>query len=113
MDWDGYDDDPEGWEYDLESDAEAQRRESLAENTELAREIAANYGILDWDEIIVDLDKVDPGELRGERFPTIEQAVVWLFKVGVLEFGGAVYHEDIDMYSVYIQSDTPKKKRSK
>lgn len=111
-DFDGdYNDDPD-WEHDLESDGDL-----YFDNTnpfeERAQEIAFNYGIQDWDEIIVDFSKVGPGELRGDRFSTLEEAVVFLFDLGVLEFGGVVYYQDVDLYGVAIDSDTGSANRGK
>lgn len=71
------------------------------------RDILDALGIDRFEEIIVSLDEVEnPSEIRGNRFATIEEAIFFLYDIGVVSFSQVVYFDDEDLYGVQIDNDT-------
>lgn len=70
-------------------------------------EILAAYGIESVGEITVNFhDGIDPSELRGDRFATLAEAVMYLYDIGVLGFSDIIYYEDEDLYGARIPADS-------
>ena len=62
----------------------------------LLRDIQQQYGIVDFQDIIVDLaDIEDPENIRGVRFGTLEEAIMFLFQIGVLGFSDIITIDDL------------------
>lgn len=107
---DYFDDDPNN--YDEEGDEnpfrdlpgwsdEAELEDPYIKATE---DIMDNLGIEEFDDIVFDIRDADPESLRGNRFETLEEAIIYLFDAGILRFSGVVLsdHEiavDIDAKS--------------
>lgn len=88
-------DDDDGWWHEPQDPEE---KESGVDVSSLLREV----GIDGYEQILLDITNVDPNELRGQRFDTIEEAIVFLYDIGVLSFAGLVEFDD-DTYGYLIQ----------
>lgn len=74
----------------------------------LLAEIAQELGILDFDELIVDVSNVqDPSTIRATRFSTLQEAVIHLYNIGVLSFSDVVFFPDEELFGESIPDDTP------
>lgn len=72
------------------------------------REILDQYGIEQFSDIVVDFSPdLNPSELRGNRFVTLAEAVMFLHDIGVLGFSNIVYYKEEDLYGSRIPDDTP------
>lgn len=60
----------------------------------IEREVLDTFGIEDFDEIIFEPDEIDVENLRGNRFESIQDAIMYLFDAGVLRFSGVVLGAD-------------------
>jgi hypothetical protein len=93
---------PEDWEF---FDDDPEDDSNLGVPSDHLREIMETYGIVDFNEIVVDLTAVpNPQDIRGIRFSTLEEAVTFLFDIGVLSFSQVVTIDDV--YAVII-GDSP------
>lgn len=70
---------------------EAELRDPYEEMTE---DIMDNLGIEEFDDIVFDIGSVDPEDLRGNRFESLEEAIIYLFDAGILRFSGVVLDGD-------------------
>lgn len=71
-------------------------------------EIFAVYGISSYEEVVINFDvTLDPRQLRGDRFATFAEAVIWLHDIGVLGFSNIVYYEEEELYGAKIPDCTP------
>lgn len=81
--------DDDEWD-DLERiEEEAEAAESAA-----LQGILREMGIDDASEVLVNLADIDPANLRGQRFDSIEEAIYYLYEIGVLAFSDIVEMED-------------------
>lgn len=62
-------------------------------------------GIDGYEGIIVDFNDINPEELRGQRFDTLDEAIIFLHEIGVLNFGSVVEMDD-GTYGVTIDDCT-------
>lgn len=63
--------------------------------SELARLIYEEYGVVDYEGVIVDIESVNLSDLRGQRFDTLEEAVLWLLQIGLFAFSHVTQIEDV------------------
>lgn len=70
-------------------------------------ELLGVYGIKDFNEITINFtNDIDPTELRGDRFATLAEAIMYLHDIGVLGFSNIVYYEDEDLYGARIPPES-------
>lgn len=55
---------------------------------QVEREVLDTFGIEDFDEILFEPSEIDPEALRGNRFESIQDAIMYLFDSGILRFSG-------------------------
>lgn len=72
----------------------------------LLRELMETYGYSDVGDILIDFEKADPSQLRGNRFSSLLEAVLWMHDIGVLGFSHVVYLGE-DEYGAEIPDNTP------
>lgn len=65
--------------------------------------IASDLG-REINEVLVNLDQVDPSVTRATRFETLNEAVQYLIEIGVIQFGRVVMIEN--MYTVAVPDCT-------
>lgn len=56
----------------------------------IEREVMDALGISDFDEILININERDLEGARGNRFESIQEAILYLFDAGVLRFSGVV-----------------------
>ena len=99
---DGSDDD-EGGEYDGENFASFNPDD---DDRPSIQEILDGLGVADLGEITVNLrDAEDASLIRGDRFAFIEDALYYLYDIGVLGFSSIIQME-VNVYAVSIPDDT-------
>lgn len=57
------------------------------------RGILAEVGLESADEIVIDLERVKPENIKSVRFSTLTEAIVWLHNIGILGFSGVFRYE--------------------
>lgn len=57
---------------------------------EFEKQVLDSLGIESFENIVYDIDKAEPSDIRGNRFESIKEAVLYLFDAGVLRFSGVV-----------------------
>ena len=96
------------WDGDDDSDSlepSGQIDDFLGIDSAYLRDIMEQYGIVDFQDFVVDLSAVErPEDIRGVRFATLGEAVSFLFEIGVLGFSEIVTIDDV--YAVVI-GDSP------
>lgn len=94
------DDNPYGdWEGDDYYDGERlPPMEPSTSDQELLNEILDGLGIREFGEIVIDLTAANPAEIRGDRFSTLEETVLFLYDIGILNFSNLIYFDDVDQY---------------
>jgi len=60
---------------------------------EAEQDILDTLGIEDYDSILLDPTTLEPDELRGNRFSSLQEAITYLFDAGILRFSGVVMQE--------------------
>lgn len=86
-----YDEPPEEWD-----DEFWQPDEPPDDSGSLVRHIMELYGVVDFQDWVVDLGAVqDPENIRGVRFSTLEEALIFLFQLGVLSFSEVTMIDDL------------------
>lgn len=66
-------------------------------------ELLGVYGIKDFNEVTINFtNDINPRELRGDRFATMAEAIMYLHDIGVLGFSNIVYYEEEDLYGARI-----------
>ena len=101
--------DDESWgDYDDESLAPPPESTDFVDDDAVTtRDILDALGIDRFEEIVINFDKIeDPSEVRGNRFATIEEAVFFLYDIGVIAFSQVVFFEDEELFGVQIDNDT-------
>jgi hypothetical protein len=79
---DGFGDDP--------FDDAGQSEDVPYQQQDYVRDILADLGVDSYDQIIVQFDDIDPGDLRGQRFDTFEEVILFLNDIGILSFSEVV-----------------------
>lgn len=93
--WDG--DDPRPPEIDTRLNAET-------------RELLRELGIEDFGEIIIDFEGADLTNLRGDRFASLQEVVLFLYDLGILQFSHVVFLPE-NLFGYIPDDETPKRKR--
>lgn len=71
-------------------------------------EILAIYGIDNASDLVIEYDvNFDVSQLRGDRFATLAEAIIWLHDIGVLGFSQVVWYEDEGLWGPKIPNCTP------
>lgn len=68
--------------------------EAETPSDEFISSILREVGIDGYDSIVIDFTDADPSELRGQRFDTIEEAIIYLYDIGILSFSEIVEFDD-------------------
>jgi len=63
-------------------------------NERITADILGVLGITDFTEVIVNLDNADVTRLRGNRFPNIVDAIIYLNEAGILAFSDVTIDDD-------------------
>lgn len=73
---------------------------------QVEREVLDTFGIEDFDEILFEPSELDIENLRGNRFESIQDAVMYLFDSGILRFSGVTLGGEETM--IEVDSDSGK-----
>lgn len=78
---------PKDWEQDPYKD---DRDLDRYEETGTFQDWLDANGIDDYYELVIDLEKADASNIRGQVFYSVEEALQWLFDLGLLSFSRVV-----------------------
>lgn len=71
---------------------------------ELEKQVMDSLGIESFDSILLDPSESDMENMRGNRFASLEEAILYLFDAGILQFSGVVVGgEELE---IEVESDT-------
>lgn len=75
--------------------------------SDVINELLSVYGIETLGSIIINPEQVkDPSELRGTRFSSPAEVLLWMHEIGVLAFSNIVYYGDGE-YGAAIPEKSP------
>lgn len=60
----------------------------------LERDVLDTFGIESFDSIFINADEREVANMRGNRFESIREAILYLFDAGILQFSGVVVGAD-------------------
>lgn len=63
-------------------------------SSEVLEDVLDRLGVDDFDGIIVDFQDVNVENLRGNRFVSLSDALVYLHEAGILSFGSATINDE-------------------
>ena len=69
---------------------DARSRQSPDPYERIERQVLDSLGIDSFEEILIDSGNRTPEDMRGNRFESIAEAIVYLFDAGILRFSGVV-----------------------
>lgn len=100
---------PEDWEGDdyWDGDAVTDAFAEDAELFELINQIGAEFGITNFQDIVILIGEVkasDITNLRAQRFSSAEEAAVFLYEIGTFAFSDIVSYGD-NVYGVLIPTE--------
>lgn len=70
--------------------------------TTLTRALLDELGFQDIGDIIVDFEGADLSALRGDRFSSAEETLVFLYDIGIIDFSDIVYIEEEELYGYLV-----------
>lgn len=71
---------------------------------EIERQVMDSLGIESFDSILLDPSERDMENLRGNRFESLQEAIIYLFDAGILQFSGVIV--GAEELEIEIESDT-------